>query len=117
MIEGITVLSQEVIYDFVYDYSPIAWGAAIAAIVGFIIFFIMSQDGWASLAVGVLFSFLGILIGLLIVENNYEKIPTERNQYKVLIEDGVQMTDFYDHFEVIEQDGEIWIIEDKEINE
>lgn len=114
MIEGITVLSQEVIYDFVYDYSPIGWGAIIAVIIGFVFFFIMTQDGWASLAVGILCSFLGVLIGLLIVEHNYEKIPTERNQYKVLIEDGVQMTDFYERFDVIEQDGEIWVIEDKE---
>ena len=51
---------------------------------------------------------------LVTTEENVVKTETGRYEYKVLIEDGVEMKEFYERYNVIEQDGEIWIIEDKE---
>lgn len=39
---------------------------------------------------------------------------TYETQYKVTISDEVSMTEFYEHYEVIEQDGKIFTVREKE---
>ena len=38
---------------------------------------------------------------------------TGKYEYKVTIDDTVSMTEFYEKYKVIEQEGEIWTIRDK----
>ena len=114
MIEGIKVLSQSPIFDYDYAYGYIAIGAIVGAgLIGFIIGLLASDFniGMASSLVGCV---MGGLVGMLIAETTVVKTETGRYKYKVLIEDGVEMKEFYERYNVIEQDGEIWIIEDKE---
>lgn len=40
--------------------------------------------------------------------------PTGRYRYEVTIDKSVSITDVYDNYNVIEQRGEIWVLEDKE---
>lgn len=47
------------------------------------------------------------------VDANY-KIPIGEYEYKVIIDDNVSMTEFYEHYEVVDQDGKIFIIREKE---
>lgn len=115
MIEGIKVLSQSPIFDYDYAYGYIAIGAIVGAIAVGLLIGAFTQDlNFAIL--GSLFGvFMGGIVGTLITDANVVKTDTGRYQYKVLIEDGVEMKEFYERYNVIEQDGEIWIIEDKEI--
>lgn len=40
--------------------------------------------------------------------------PTGRYRYEVTIDDSVSITEVYDHYNIIEQRGDIWVLEDKE---
>lgn len=40
--------------------------------------------------------------------------PSGRYQYEVTIDDSVSFTKLYEKYEVVEQKGKIWILEDKE---
>lgn len=64
-------------------------------------------------------SFLTIIVGLLVViitsiTSLQKRVPTGRCQYEATIDDTVSFTELNDQYEVIEQRGKIWILEDKE---
>ena len=41
------------------------------------------------------------------------KEPTEYNRYEVILDDDYPVKELYDNYRVIEQRGEIWVIEDR----
>ena len=60
-----------------------------------------------------------IIVGFIVViitsiTSSQKLIPTGRCQYEVTIDDTVSFTELNDKYEVIEQRGKIWILEDKE---
>ena len=64
-------------------------------------------------------SFLTIIVGLMVViitsiTSSQKLIPTGRCQYEATIDDTVSFTKLNDKYEVVEQRGKIWILEDKE---
>ena len=68
----------------------------------------------ASMIYMVVFSVLLIIAS--IIEYNLVKIskePTEYNRYEVIIDDDYPVKELYDNYRVIEQRGEIWVIEDR----
>lgn len=57
--------------------------------------------------------FIGMFIGYLF-GHNISGIPAEyETHYKVVISDEVSMTEFYEHYEVIDQDGKIFTVREK----
>ena len=68
----------------------------------------------ASMVYIVIFSVLLIIAS--IVEYNLVRIlkePTEYNRYEVILDDDYPVKGLYDNYRVIEQRGEIWVIEDR----
>ena len=58
------------------------------------------------------------VLGGLIVCGIYQPDYTGKNQYKVLIDDSVSFNEIAEKYEIVGQDGEIYILEDKEnVNE
>jgi hypothetical protein len=60
--------------------------------------------------------FIGILMGFFggFALGNAAKTPIAyETQYKVTISDEVSMTEFYEHYEVIDQDGKIFTVREK----
>ena len=55
-----------------------------------------------------------ITIVSLLIFCNFEGIPTGRYKYEVIIDESYPATELYKNYEVIEQRGKIWVIEDKE---
>ncbi len=114
MIEGIRILSQSPIIEYDYKYWYIALGGVIGAIAIGLLIGVLTQD----FNFGMLGAFVGVIVGcfagMVATEETVVETDTGRYEYKVLIEDGVEMKEFYEHYNVIEQDGEIWVIEDKE---
>lgn len=80
------------LYAMIYFYDDIC---AITVIVGFV----------TSLIAGTL---LGTLVGKI-----SETPVAYETQYKITISDEVSMTEFYEHYEVIEQDGKIFTVREK----
>lgn len=114
MIEGIKILSQSPIFDYDYAYGYIVLGGVIGALVVGLLIGILASDFSVGMASSLIGCIIGGFIGMAITDANVVKTDTGRYEYKVLIEDGVEMKEFYERYNVIEQDGEIWIIEDKE---
>lgn len=72
--------------------------------------------------ISILFGFVvlfgGFVLGGLIVCGVHQPDYTGRNQYKVLIDDSVSFNEIAENYEIVGQDGEIYILEDKEsVNE
>lgn len=43
-------------------------------------------------------------------------VPTDRYEYKVLIDDSVSMTEFHERYDLISVNGQIYTIRDKEVD-
>lgn len=101
MIDGITVLNVESITRL-----PVWFWIILSAIV--ILTF--------ALCAGELY-IIGFLLGMMltvILCTITKPVPTGRYQYEVTIDETVSISEVYDNYEVIEQRGDIWVLEDKE---
>ena len=117
MIEGIEVLSQ----SEVGTNTPMNWWVfgiivGISVVIGFIISAIDAQpygiEWLGCIFIGLLAGLIGCLFGGLFGIAAGE--PTEfETQYKVIISDEVQMNEFLERYEIIEQDGKIYTIREK----
>ena len=115
MIDGVQVLSQEAIYSA--GLKPV--GTAILTVVVLLISFLVmaiKDENFYIFVCGVFISlFLGVVSGFIFALTTGE--PTGRYEYKVLIDDSVSMTEFYEKYDLISVDGQIYTIRDKEVNE
>lgn len=60
---------------------------------------------------------IGLVIGLLfgVVAGDGDRIPTEyETQYKVTISDEVSMNDFLERYEIIDQEGKIYTVRERD---
>lgn len=87
--------------------------ALILVVVGFVVSF--AEDDWSHLSyccvLGILFGCLGgVLTGF------EESIPTEyETKYKVTITDEVSMNEFLERYEIVDQDGKIYIVRERKV--
>ena len=119
MIEGVIVLNQITEYK---EVSGIVYTLTIGVVVVGVFaimvgLFDMSESysfscGLIKLIVGIVFFILGI-IGLICIRKTTEQ-PTGKYQYQVAIDDTVVMSEFYDKYEVIEVEGKIYTIREKD---
>ena len=106
MIEGIEILSQEVCNEF----NIIAFFSCVImfAIIG------MAFDFFKDLSDGVGGAILGIILGIFMYAIIFEAIlPEKYVKYKVTISEEVSMTEFNDRYEIIDVDGKIYTIREK----
>jgi hypothetical protein len=75
--------------------------------------FTIAEDDWTPMVACILVSIIvGCLFGLWGGEI-FRGVASYETQYKVTISDEVSMTEFYEHYEVIEQDGKIFTVKEK----
>ena len=113
--DGIEILAQTEIMETVYAIK--CWGifSFTLLIVGFIVFLIaimlgnefFMTSGGIQLILGMIASVVCLLLSDIITE------PTGRYEYQVTIGENVSITEFYEKYEVIDQNGKIWTIRDK----
>lgn len=114
MIDGIRVLSQEVLYSA--GSEPVV--AAIIAIViaaGLTVVLAIKENEAIILPIGALVT---IIVGLItgVMFEIAVAVPTDRYEYKVLIDDSVSMTEFHERYDLISVNGQIYTIRDKEVD-
>lgn len=108
MLDGITVLNEYFIMDYVFNWQ-LGFFIGAAALIGiFAGYKIIEQADWlpsiaVSIIVGIMFFFAfgGIFA---------YKAPTSAKEYQVTIEDYVSINDVYDYYEVVDKEGDIWTI-------
>lgn len=113
MIQGIEILSQEPIMagNTALAVTLCISIIVICVIVSVVLAVYTGEELWGLLAaLGV---FLGIVIGAL-TDCVFTVKPTGKYEYKVTIDDTVPLSEFYEKYEIIEQDGKIFTIREKE---
>ena len=112
MLEGITILNQVEIMDSPWWCIPV--GALAAIVIGIIIMLILGViTEWhdASMYIGMIVAVLS-MFGIWVAIG--DSIPTGRYEYHVTIDESVSLKEFYSQYNIVDQQGEIYIIEDKE---
>lgn len=108
MLEGITILNEYPIMDYVFNWQVGLWTGVIAFMGLFIILKIVQDIDWFStIAVAAFVSALCVVsIGGIFAR----EVPTSAKEYQVTIEDSVSINDVYDYYEVVDKEGDIWTI-------
>ena len=55
----------------------------------------------------------GIIVIILLIILSIYKTPTGKNKYEVILDENYSAEKLYSNYAVIEQRGEIWVLEDK----
>ena len=120
--DGVTILNEieivQVVNDtFNYTAAFIALIVTIltCAVVGFFIGRMECDEVLGTLTgviIGLVLSlFVGALFGTLF---EYPPVTETTTQYEVILDDSVSMNEFYEHYNVVEQRGEIFVVGEKE---
>lgn len=123
--EELTMIGVEILASTqVAIESTCNWQLGIFVLIGTIItggvlaFFLAEKDN--KLGTTICGSVFGALLGFFFFALTLiatEKPLAHETQYKVTIDDSVTMTEFYEHYEVIDQEGKIFTVREKSNNE
>jgi hypothetical protein len=108
--EGITILNQ-----FVVDKAPVGWFAIIAGAMlcsiclwGMFVMFADGNPGAATAFIILALICVGLItLGICVVKTHPE------TQYQVIIDESVSMSEFFEKYEIIEQEGKIYTVKEK----
>lgn len=112
MLEGINILNQT---EIMRDPEWFGWVAAIGFFVLFVgigvLVTILSHSDGTGVCIGLIVAvvYAAILFGIW-----GQSVPTGRYQYEAKIDESVNFIELYEWYDVVEQRGEIYILEDKE---
>ena len=109
--KGIEILTKEPILELSKTLSIICMILFAVFIISLICMFIFILEGYRKHII--IFAIISLVsFSSTIIIQSYTK-PTGRYKYKVTIDKSVSMIEVYEKYNVIEQDGKIWTIEDK----
>jgi hypothetical protein len=109
---GVEILSSEIIYNGILPgwagclgFMLIIAGVIVAAFGG-------SENDLTFVSVGV----IGVVIGLILFVLALSSSTTDINyiEYKVTIDDSVSMNEFLDKYEILDQEGKIYTVKERE---
>ena len=107
MIEGIEILLQEVCNEL--QTVPLFLCIIILSLIGMLI------DLFNDFSDGIIGAFVGCILGLCIYAIIFNVIlPEKYVKYKVTISEDVSMTEFNDRYEIIDVDGKIYTIKERD---
>ena len=111
MIDGITVLAQESVVEY-NMIAPFLWllGLMVGGLLLGTLISKIAEEDWPLIA-GIIF---GCIFGLVaFVWQANISIPTGEYKYKVTIDETVPLVEFYERYEIINQDGMIYEIRER----
>lgn len=113
---GVEILaSAQVATEFIHNYwlAALVW-IGIIIFAGAFAFLVADYDKWQ---MGIFGSTMGALIGIIafvVIISATAKPVAYETQHKVAISDSVSMSEFYEHYEVIEQEGKVFTVRERE---
>lgn len=107
MVEGITVLNKIAVTGLP---TWIIISALIMFIIGLIVFVISIVSDWPGWTA--IFPFVGIL-ALVVCGILNSVIKTGEYRYECIIDDSVSYNEVVENYNIVEQRGDIWVLEDK----
>ena len=120
--DGVTILNEIEVVQVVNDafnytaaFIALIITVLICAVAGFFIGRLDCEEVGGALMgvlIGLVLSiFTGALFGIIL---GYPPVTETTMRYEVTIDDSVSLTEFYEHYNVIEQRGEIFVVEEKQ---
>lgn len=116
MISGIEILSStKVIAKSAYNWTAFSLALIIMSIISIVLGIILGNQEKSYFIAAVVISLITSfgLIPSLWAEAAFSTPVEYKMQYKVAIDETVSMTEFYERYEIIEQEGKIFTIEEK----
>lgn len=109
--KGFEILTKEPIRELSQTLSIICIILFAVFIISLICIFVsIGEECYKYVTIFAIISLVSLSSTLII--QSYDK-PTGRYKYKVTIDESVSITEVYEKYNVIKQDGKIWTIEDK----
>ena len=111
MQEGIHILNKTAITELSDSCGVIMIICIIIALIAFLIV-LLSNNSIVVIASGI----VAFISGVIIILSPFfaSEVETGQYRYEVIIDESVKFSDIYDNYEVVEQRGEIWVLEEKE---
>ena len=116
MIEGVTVLSQEAIKESPQWMTAIlVIGLLVMVLALVVMFFGALCEDFRMVEKGIVVIFVTVaLLLVLAVMVVVIEVPTGRYEYKVIIDDNANFKEIYNRYNIVSQEEQIYIIQDKE---
>lgn len=105
------ILNTTVVTELVSWYNIGLVICGIIAIIGYFIFG-LSHKSDILFWMGVLLM-IGGIVGIFSIGILAPQVETDRKRYEAIIDDSVTFHEIYEKYKVIDQRGDIWILEDK----
>lgn len=104
-----TILNQEIIMT-----TP-EWAISLFIIfaISTIILFVISIEFPENFTLVILLIISLFLFFILLITVVIYEVPSEKTRYEVILDENYSAEDLYSNYEVIEQRGKIWVLEDK----
>lgn len=114
---GVEVVSQEIVYKTTTSLLPFFIAIVVFAVIGFIEW--GRKTGGFNVVAGMVGAYLGTVIGLFIGALISGVIVQPTNEidyikYTVIVNDSVLMDEFMDKYQVLEQEGRVYTVIEKE---
>lgn len=115
--DGVEILAtQEIAVEFAFNWVAllVCFGIVFTVFVLFGTFMSTRYDDWKQLVIGIIVgTIMGGLFGTILGFGL--EFPTKfENQYKVIISDEVSMNDFLDKYEIVDEDGKIYVVRERD---
>lgn len=110
MLEGITVLNQEMIMA-APDWANVTMIVCLIGMFVFFVVFLVSNNACINISFGI--AAIACLLFLMFGPAVISDVPTGRYRYEVTIDESVSFNDIYERYEIVEQRGDIWVLEEK----
>lgn len=115
--DGVEILSSvEVASEYAFNETAswIVFGVVLGLFVIWGICIAIEECSWEPLPVmGLLGAILAILLGVVVGDTTATPVAYE-TQYKVIIDDSVSMNEFLDKYEIIDQEGKIYTVRERD---
>ena len=115
MIEGIEVLNKSQITELSETGTTLLSISLFLLIATLVLLIVSFATDSIVIGIFTIISFISFIV-ISIIGSNYE-IETDRYEYQCTISDNILFKDMYEKYEVVNKDGELWTIRDKEIEE
>ena len=110
--DGITILNTIVVDECALWVFPTALSLGIVCIGAFLLM-LDTRGGTDTICLGIISVLALISVCTIVLISQFRWRTNERNQYECIIDDSVSINEVYENYNVIEQRGKIWVLEDK----
>lgn len=110
--DGITILNTIVVDECARWVLPTVLSLGFVCIGAFLLM-LDTSGGTDTICLGIISVLALISVCAIVLISQFRWRANERNQYECIIDDSVSINEVYENYNVIEQRGKIWVLEDK----